>query len=99
MAAKFKSSAPARRKYPPVIFCQDGLIYTVDTNTLGALFGESQSIVRQLRRILGVTVELVDGVMSALFPPILLLEVARVLRPLPRTEPEPMPAAYRGRIR
>ena len=99
MATKFKSSRPARRKYPAAIFCQYGLIYTVDTNALGALLDGSKLVVRQLRRIRGVTVSLVDGVVNALFPPILLMEVARVLRPLPRTEPAPMSAAYRGRIR
>jgi len=99
MAKKFKSSAPRHRKDPAAIFCQYGLIYTVDTNALGALLDGSASIVRQLRRIQGVTVKLIDGVMSALFPPILLTEVARVMRPLPRNESAPVPAAYRGRIR
>jgi len=99
MAKKFKSSAPRYRKDPAVIPCQHGLIYTVAPHTLGALLDESASIVRQLRRIQGVTVKLIDGVMSALFPPILLTEVARVMRPLPRNESAPMPAAYRGRIR
>ena len=79
------------------VFCQHGVIYTVAPHALGALLDGSASIVRQLRRIQGVTVKLVDGVMNALFPPILLAEVARVMRPLPPTGPAP--AAYRGRIR
>ena len=82
-----------------MIPCQHGLIYTVAPNALGALLDESASIVRQLRRIQGVTVKLIDGVMSALFPPILLAEVARVMQPLPRNKSAPAPAAYRGRIR
>lgn len=46
-----------------------------------------------------MTVKLIDGVMNALFSPILLAVVARVLRPLPRSGSAPVPAAYRGRIR
>jgi hypothetical protein len=99
MASRFKSAGTIHRKEPAVIPCQHGLIYTVAPNALGALLDESASIVRQLRRIQGVTVKLIDGVMSALFPPILLTEVARVMRPLPRNESAPVPAAYRGRIR
>ena len=68
-----------------MIPCRHGLIYTVGADKLGALLRESESVVRQLRQIQGVTVDLVDGVMNALFPPILLVEVARVMRPLPRT--------------
>ena len=97
MASRFKSAGTIHRKDPAVIPCQHGLIYTVAPNALGALLDESASIVRQLRRIRGVTVKLIDGVMSALFPPILLAEVARVMRPLPPTGPTP--ADYRGRIR
>jgi hypothetical protein len=97
MANRFKSAGTSHRRDHAVIFCQHGLIYTVAPNALGALLEESASIVRQLRRIQGVTVKLVDGVMNALFPPILLAEVARVMRPLP--PPGPAPAAYRGRIR
>jgi len=97
MANRFNTSGPGRSKDPAVIPCQHGLIYTVAPNALGALLDESASIVRQLRRIQGVTVKLIDGVMNALFPPILLAEVARVMRPLPPTGPAP--AAYRGRIR
>ena len=99
MANRFKSAGTIHRKDPAVIFCQHGLIYTVAPNALGALLDESASIVRQLRRIQGVTVKLIDGVMSALFPPILLAEVARVMQPLPRNESAPAPAAYRSRIR
>ena len=99
MANRFNTSGPGRRKDHAVIFCQHGLIYTVAPNALGALLDESASIVRQLRRIQGVTVKLIDGVMSALFPPILLAEVARVMQPLPRNKSAPAPAAYRGRIR
>ena len=97
MANRFNTSGPGRRKDPAVIPCQHGLIYTVAPNALGALLDESASIVRQLRRIQGVTVKLIDGVMGAWFPPILLVEVARVMRPLPPTGPAP--AAHRGRIR
>lgn len=97
MANRFNTSVPRHRKDHAVIFCQHGLIYTVAPNALGALLDESASIVRQLRRIQGVTVKLIDGVMSALFPPILLAEVARVMQPLPRNGS--VPAAYRGRIR
>jgi hypothetical protein len=99
MANRFKSAGTSHRRDHAVIFCQHGLIYTVAPNALGALLDESASIVRQLRRIQGVTVKLIDGVMSALFPPILLAEVARVMQPLPRNESAPAPAAYRGRIR
>lgn len=98
MANRFNISGPGRRKDPAVIFCQHGLIYTVAPNALGALLDESASIVRQLREIQGVTVKLIDGVMGALFPPILLAEVVRVMQPLPRNESAPAPAAYRGRI-
>ena len=97
MANRFKSAGTSHRRDHAVIFCQHGLIYTVAPNALGALLEESASIVRQLRRIQGVTVKLIDGVMGAWFPPILLAEVARVMRPLPPTGP--VPAAYRGRIR
>lgn len=97
MANRLNTSGPRRRKDHAVILCQHGLIYTVAPNALGALLDESASIVRQLRRIQGVTVKLIDGVMGAWFPPILLAEVARVMRPLPPTGPAP--AAYRGRIR
>jgi hypothetical protein len=99
MADRFKSAGAIHRKDPAVIPCQHGLIYTVAPNALGALLDESASIVRQLRRIQGVTVKLIDGVMSALFPPILLAEVARVMQPLPRNESAPGPSAYRSRIR
>ena len=99
MASRFKSAGTIHRKDPAVIPCQHGLIYTVAPNALGALLDESASIVRQLRRMQGVTVKLVDGVMNAFFPPILLAEVARVMQPLPRNDAAPMPAAYRGRIR
>ena len=99
MANRFNTSGPGRRKDPAVIPCQHGLIYTVAPNALGALLDESASIVRQLCRIQGVTVKLIDGVMGALFPPILLAEVVRVMQPLPRNESAPVPAAYRGRIR
>ena len=97
MANRFKSAGTSHRRDHAVIFCQHGLIYTVAPNALGALLEESASIVRQLRRIQGVTVKLIDGVMGAWFPPILLAEVARVMRPLPPTGPTP--ADYRGRIR
>ena len=99
MASRFNSAGTIHRKDPAVIPCQHGLIYTVAPNALGALLDESASIVRQLRRMQGVTVKLVDGVMNAFFPPILLAEVARVMQPLPRNDSAPMPAAYRGRIR
>ena len=85
MVNRPESSGFRYRKGPAVIPCRYGLIYTVAPDALGALLGESESIVGQLRRIQGVTVDLVDGVMNALFPPILLAEVARVMRPLPRT--------------
>jgi hypothetical protein len=97
MANRFKSAATGHHKHPAVICCQHGLIYTVSPKALGALIHRSESVLRQLRRMQGVTVKLVDGVMNALFPPILLAEVARVMQPLPPTGPAP--AAYRGRIR
>jgi hypothetical protein len=97
MAKTPKISASHDGEFGSFIFCQHGVIYTVAPHALGALLDESASIVRQLRRIQGVTVKLIDGVMNALFPPILLAEVARVMQPLPPTGPAP--AAYRGRIR
>ena len=99
MANRFKSAATGHHKHPAVICCQHGLIYTVSPKALGALFHRPESVLRQLRRMQGVTVKLVDGVMNAFFPPILLAEVARVMQPLPRNDAAPMPAAYRGRIR
>ena len=90
-------SASHDGEFGSFMFCQHGVIYTVAPHALGALLDGPASIVRQLRRVQGVTVKLVDGVMNALFPPILLAEVARVMRPLPPTGPAP--AAYRGRIR
>jgi len=99
MANRFKSAATGHHKHPSVICCQHGLIYTVSPKVLGALIHRSEPVLRQLRRMQGVTVKLVDGVVNALFPPILLAEVVRVMQPLPRNDSAPMPAAYRGRIR
>ena len=95
MATRVDRPIHRNREDVPCMPCLHGWLYTASPNVLGALPAGDGSAAQQLRRIHGVTVSRVDGVISALFAPILLPEVAAVMRPLASVVLAKVPRANR----